>query len=383
MSIKIKHVINHHLIKTKENENYDDYLSNEYIPANDKDNQFVTELQGSYNKKITKVFGVFNSDSGDLKRNEFSTVLQKYLQNPTSQAFLNSTRTLAKSLAFNANKVSSKQGTTCFIHYSDNSNEEEQQDYFFVAILDDVTSFNPVISSKKHIHNPSYTTDSSHGNYKSGSSLDINNIRIAARINLTKYQAILESQQQETQPQEDIEEFNLYISFLSKHNNLTGFFQEFIGCTTPISSKSETQKLVDFISDYLRSKVVNKEISTKDSIIKRNEILNYLNDMVNNKTFFNKEEFACRLDFDNSEEVLAGLDEKQISSGIKIYKSLLKDLSHIHVTDKSTGFELSIPRADIANKQIFKNAKGYVILKNPPETLLEILEFDSDNDSEG
>ena len=182
----------------------------------------LADLNDSYNAKQGKAWGLFHEDSGTYP---FSGWLKAYLDSEDDfAAFSLKAVNQLKTLMEESNL--SVGGHVLFAHY-----QQGMTDYLSIALLhhsDGVAVTDQLeLASAKH--------------------LDLSQLHLAARINLSEWRNNPTSKQ--------------YISFIKGKNGkkVSEYFKDFIGCQEGVDAPTETRTLLKAFSDFVESEDLAEE----------------------------------------------------------------------------------------------------------------------------
>ncbi|WP_462381662.1 nucleoid-associated protein YejK [Pseudomonas sp. Marseille-QA0892] len=176
----------------------------------------LADLNDSYNAKQGKAWGLFHEESGAYP---FSGWLKAYLED--EQPFAPFTRQAVEHLQKLMEESNlSTGGHVLFAHY-----QQGMTDYLAIALL--------------HHSEGVAVTDSL--DVTPAKHLDLSQLHLAARINLSEWQNNKQSRQ--------------YISFIKGKGGkkVSDYFRDFIGCQEGVDAPSETRTLLKAFSDFVES----------------------------------------------------------------------------------------------------------------------------------
>lgn len=176
----------------------------------------LADLNDSYNAKQGKAWGLFHEESGAYP---FSGWLKGYLED--EQPFAPFTRQAVEHLQKLMEESNlSTGGHVLFAHY-----QQGMTDYLAIALL--------------HHSEGVAVTDSL--DVTPAKHLDLSQLHLAARINLSEWQNNKQSRQ--------------YISFIKGKGGkkVSDYFRDFIGCQEGVDAPSETRTLLKAFSDFVES----------------------------------------------------------------------------------------------------------------------------------
>ncbi|NRA83264.1 MAG: nucleoid-associated protein YejK [Gammaproteobacteria bacterium] len=241
MSVTIKHIILHQINTTSEGdvtfEARDEVLS----PTQDVE-LLVSELHRIYNTKQGKGYGFF-VDDGEGER-VFARALSNYLDQDND--FVAFSKQAIKLLQTELSKYNfAEQGYLMLANYTHIASH-----YLFVALISpkDSIAVNDDLDVRSNQH------------------LELNNLQLAARIDLTMWQAEPDSQR--------------FISFIRGRagRKVSDFFLDFMGCKEGFNVKEQNKKLLHAVEDYCDASDLNR--SEKEQY--REKVFNYCKDKIDN-----------------------------------------------------------------------------------------------------
>ena len=189
----------------------------EVLPVNEQSALFVEAVTEAYNRKSNIFWGYFdaNVDSYPLQ-----SMLNDYLQECSSEAFVAfSKRAMGHLQKEIDDKPLATGGYILFVHFI-----EDDMDFVICAILHDKEGF---------------TIDPDTLSLRESPHLDIDQLRVASRINATIWK--------------NSSYDHFYVSFLHTSGDVARYFKEFIGCKEDVSSGDLTQRAIDATRDHLRT----------------------------------------------------------------------------------------------------------------------------------
>lgn len=176
----------------------------------------LADLNDSYNAKPGKGWGYFQEDVRDYPLKGW---LEAYLTDPQDfVAFSSQAVQHLQALMEHSNLATG--GHVLFAHY-----QQGMTEYLIIALL----------------HQTQGISVSDSLELVAGEHLDLSQLHLAARINLSEWQNNARSKQ--------------YISFIKGRNGrkVSDYFRDFIGCQEGVDAPTETQTLLKAFSDYVDS----------------------------------------------------------------------------------------------------------------------------------
>ncbi len=182
----------------------------------------LADLNESYNAKQGKAWGFFHGESGAYP---FSGWLAQYMEG--SQGFTAFSRQAVEHLQKLMEESNlSTGGHVLFAHY-----QQGMTDYLAIALL----------------HHSEGVTVTESLDVAPAKHLDLGQLHLAARINISEWQNNKQSKQ--------------YISFIKGKNGkkVSEYFRDFIGCQEGVDAPGETRTLLKAFSDYVESEDLPEE----------------------------------------------------------------------------------------------------------------------------
>ena len=212
----IRHAIIHLIDKMPDGQPATLQARDTELDASQAIGDLLADLNDSYNHKPNKVWGLFHEESGAYP---FSGWLAAYLDD--KQDFVAFSREAVEHLKGLMESSSlATGGHVLFAQY-----QQGMTDYLMIAILN---------------HGEGVTV-TEHLEVAPACHLDLGQLHLAARINLSEWRTNKQSRQ--------------YISYLPGKGSrkMTGYFGDFIGCQEGVDAKGETRTLLKAFSDYVES----------------------------------------------------------------------------------------------------------------------------------
>ena len=212
----IRHCIVHFIDKKPDGSPAVLHARDAELPVNQAMENLMADLNDSYNAKQGKAWGFFHDESGAYP---FSGWLKGYLDNERDfAAFSRQAVEHLQKLMEESNL--STGGHVLLSHY-----QQGMTDYLAIALL----------------HHSEGVTVTEALEVAPAKHLDLGQLHLAARINLSEWQNNRQSKQ--------------YISFIKGKNGkkVSDYFRDFIGCQEGVDAPSETRTLLKAFSDYVES----------------------------------------------------------------------------------------------------------------------------------
>ena len=218
----IRHCIVHFIDKKPDGSPAVLHARDAELPVNQAMENLMADLNDSYNAKQGKAWGFFHDESGAYP---FSGWLKGYLDNERDfAAFSRQAVEHLQKLMEESNL--STGGHVLLSHY-----QQGMTDYLAIALL----------------HHSEGVTVTEALDVAPAKHLDLGQLHLAARINLSEWQNNRQSKQ--------------YISFIKGKNGkkVSDYFRDFIGCQEGVDAPSETRTLLKAFSDFVESEDLAEE----------------------------------------------------------------------------------------------------------------------------
>jgi nucleoid-associated protein len=180
--------------------------------------------------------------------------------------------------------------------------------------------------------------------------LDMNNLRVAGRVDLTAWQTGVDR----------------YISFLKGRGEVANYFKQFLGCNDVLVALQETQKLVRGLENFAAQQCL--EAGARDKLFEQAH--NYLDELRRDGSPVKIEAFANRLWPDSPEDLKTVLadEELQLSDGFIPDRRAIKGLVKFKGT--SAHWTLEFDRRGLRIGDIkYDRPSNTLILSNIPTAL--------------
>ncbi|KHL71020.1 nucleoid-associated protein NdpA [Pseudomonas flexibilis] len=218
----IRHCIVHFIDKKPDGSPAVLHARDAELPVNQAMENLMADLNDSYNAKQGKAWGFFHDESGAYP---FSGWLKGYLDN--QQDFAAFSRQAVEHLQKLMEESNlSTGGHVLLSHY-----QQGMTDYLAIALL----------------HHSEGVTVTEALDVAPAKHLDLGQLHLAARINLSEWQSNRQSKQ--------------YISFIKGKNGkkVSDYFRDFIGCQEGVDAPSETRTLLKAFSDFVEQEDLAEE----------------------------------------------------------------------------------------------------------------------------
>ncbi|MBD1550988.1 nucleoid-associated protein YejK [Pseudomonas typographi] len=292
----------------------------------------LADLNESYNAKQGKAWGLFHGESGAYP---FSGWLKAYLEDEQDfTAFtVEAVQHLQKLMEESNLSVG---GHVLFAHY-----QQGMTDYLAIALLHH--SEGVAVNAELDV------TPSRH--------LDLSQLHLAARINLSEWRNNLQSKQ--------------YISFIKGKNGkkVSDYFRDFIGCQEGIDGPGETRTLLKAFSDYVESEDLPEEAARE----KTNTLVAYATTQSKLGEPVTLEELSELIDEDRPRAFYEHIRNKDygLSPEIPADKRTLNQFRRF--TGRAEGLSISFEAHLLGSKIEYDEEAGTLTIKGVPTQLADQL----------
>jgi len=302
------------------------------LSASEAIEHLLSDLNDSYNAKQGKAWGLFHGESGAYP---FSGWLKGYLDD--EQDFTAFTRTAVEHLQKLMEESNlSTGGHVLFAHY-----QQGMTEYLAIALLhhSDGVAVNAELD----------VTPSRH--------LDLGQLHLAARINLSEWKNNLNSKQ--------------YISFIKGKNGkkVSEYFRDFIGCQEGVDGPGETRTLLKAFSDFVESEDLPEESARE----KTQTLVDYATSQTKMGEPVGLEELSSLIDEERPKAFYDHIRNKDygLSPEIPADKRTLNQFRRF--TGRAEGLSISFEAHLLGSKVEYDEEAGTLIIKGLPTQLIDQL----------
>ncbi len=290
------------------------------------------DLNDSYNAKQGKAWGLFHGESGAYP---FSGWLKRYLDE--EQSFTAFSRTAVEHLQKLMEESNlSTGGHVLFAHY-----QQGMTDYLAIALLHH--SEGVAVDAELEV------TPSRH--------LDLSQLHLAARINLSEWQNNPNSKQ--------------YISFIKGKNGkkVSDYFRDFIGCQEGVDGPGETRTLLKAFSDFVESEDMAEEVARE----KTQALVDYATTQTKQGEPVTLDELSSLIDEDRPRAFFEHIRNKDygLSPEIPADKRTLNQFRRF--TGRAEGLSISFEAHLLGSKVEYDEEAGTLVIKGLPTQLIDQL----------
>lgn len=296
------------------------------IQVNASSQRLIDHLHKLYSERPGKGYGKFEDDEINFPMSRF---VREHFINRTTE-FLPISTLMMEHLQFRAgNEQLATGGYVLIAHVNNGAN-----DFLLVAIVTEVlgTAINEGLEIIDTVH------------------LDMSNLRVAGRVDLSSWQAAGER----------------YISFLKGRGEVANYFKQFLGCNDVLVHLHETQKLIAGLESFATSQQL--ESAERDTLFEN--AYGYLDQLSRNHETINLEAFANRLWPDEPEVLRVALssDELQLADGFIPDRRAIKSL--VKFKASSAHWKVEFDRRGLRNGDIaYDRDQNKLVLSNIPAAL--------------
>ncbi|MFR0674868.1 nucleoid-associated protein YejK [Enterobacterales bacterium AW_CKDN230030176-1A_HGKHYDSX7] len=302
------------------------------LTGSDAIEHLLADLNDSYNAKQGKAWGLFHGESGAYP---FSGWLKQYLEG--QQDFTAFSKQAVEHLqALMEESNLSTGGHVLFAHY-----QQGMTEYLAIALLHH--SDGVAVSDTLDV------TPSRH--------LDLGQLHLAARINLSEWQNNAQSKQ--------------YISFIKGRNGkkVSEYFRDFIGCQEGVDGPGETRTLLKAFSDFVEQEDLPEEAARE----KTQTLVDYATSQTKRGEPVTLEELSSLIDEDRPKAFFDHIRHQDygLSPEIPADKRTLNQFKRF--TGRAEGLSISFESHLLGSKIEYDEEAGTLVIKGLPTQLVDQL----------
>lgn len=302
------------------------------LAASDAIENLLADLNDSYNAKQGKAWGFFHGESGAYP---LSGWLKQYLE--AEKDFTAFSRLAVEHLQKLMEESNlSTGGHILFAHY-----QQGMTDYLAIALL----------------HHSEGVAVDAELDVKPSRHLDLGQLHLAARINLSEWKNNQSSKQ--------------YISFIKGKNGkkVSDYFRDFIGCQEGVDGPGETRTLLKAFSDFVESEDLPEESARE----KTQTLVDYATTQTKLGEPVTLEELSSLIDEDRPKAFYDHIRNKDygLSPEIPADKRTLNQFRRF--TGRAEGLSISFEAHLLGDRVEYDEAAGTLIIKGLPTTLVDQL----------
>ena len=335
--MSLQHCIVHFIDKKPDDSPAVVNTRSESLPHSSALEHLLVDINDSYNSKPTKAWGFFKANSTESPLSDW---LNDYLAEKTdfTQFSHNALEHLKKQL--DADNITLS-GNVLFAHY-----KQGMTDYLTIAVL-------------QHNEGMVITTDL---DVDSARHLDLSQMHLATRINLSEWQNNSQSKQ--------------YISYLKGKNGkkVIEGFRDFLGCEDGVDGPSETRTLLKAFSDFVES----EDLAEEQAREKTNNLISYANTQSRKGEVVSIEGLSEALDEENPQAFYNHIRNKDygLSPEIPADKRTLNAFHRF--TGRAEGISISFESHLLGSKVEYDEARDMLIIRQLPTQLKDQLKRNKD-----
>lgn len=297
----------------------------------------LADLNDSYNAKQGKAWGFFHEESGAYP---FSGWLKAYLEGGEFAPFTRQAAEHLQKLMDESNL--STGGHVLFAHY-----QQGMTDYLAIALL----------------HHSEGVTVTESLELAPARHLDLGQLHLAARINLSEWRNNAQSKQ--------------YISFIKGKNGkkVSDYFRDFIGCQEGVDAPGETRTLLKAFSDF----VEQEDLAEEQAREKTKTLVDYATTQAKLGEAITLEELSGLIDEDRPRAFFEHIRNKDygLSPEIPPDKRTLSQFQRF--TGRAEGLSISFEAHLLGSKIEYDESRDMLIIRQVPTQLKDQLKRRKDN----
>ncbi|BBT18587.1 nucleoid-associated protein YejK [Metapseudomonas otitidis] len=297
----------------------------------------LADLNDSYNAKQGKAWGFFHEESGAYP---FSGWLKAYLEGGEFAPFTRQAAEHLQKLMDESNL--STGGHVLFAHY-----QQGMTDYLAIALL----------------HHSEGVTVTESLELAPARHLDLGQLHLAARINLSEWRNNAQSKQ--------------YISFIKGKNGkkVSDYFRDFIGCQEGVDAPGETRTLLKAFSDF----VEQEDLAEEQAREKTRTLVDYATTQAKLGEAITLEELSGLIDEDRPRAFFEHIRNKDygLSPEIPPDKRTLSQFQRF--TGRAEGLSISFEAHLLGSKIEYDEGRDMLIIRQVPTQLKDQLKRRKDN----
>ncbi|MDG9785067.1 nucleoid-associated protein YejK [Metapseudomonas otitidis] len=291
----------------------------------------LADLNDSYNAKQGKAWGFFHEESGAYP---FSGWLKAYLEGGEFAPFTRQAAEHLQKLMDESNL--STGGHVLFAHY-----QQGMTDYLAIALL----------------HHSEGVTVTESLELAPARHLDLGQLHLAARINLSEWRNNAQSKQ--------------YISFIKGKNGkkVSDYFRDFIGCQEGVDAPGETRTLLKAFSDF----VEQEDLAEEQAREKTKTLVDYATTQAKLGEAITLEELSGLIDEDRPRAFFEHIRNKDygLSPEIPPDKRTLSQFQRF--TGRAEGLSISFEAHLLGSKIEYDEGRDMLIIRQVPTQLKDQL----------
>lgn len=335
-NLEIKHFVIHQLLKEATIRNVVSKKAKSLIPIGEKEKMFLGNLDKSYHKKSSPIYGIFANEDPTFK-----DFLLKYIDS-TDDFYDFSVNVMDHYKKILEKTIAATGGYLILCEYS---NKTTGKDLLLVLMINNKEGY--VVNEK----------DLTLENIKN---LDLSRVDVACLINLTDWKNI--------EDEDTSSDRQTYLSFVKGMKQVSYYFMTFIDVDNKKTTTESTNRLIIAFDDYSEQKAWDRDTKIK----MRNSVFDYCRECIATKKEILLKRISTIIDPENFEdfEDFATEEKYRVSSIISGDKSKMKILRYISYKDDE--LKLEFDSSLLMNKTIYLDEKtNKLTIKNIPKELVD------------
>lgn len=341
-NLEIKHFVIHQLLKEATIRNVVSKKAKTLIPIGEKEKMFLGNLDKSYHKKSSPIYGIFANEEPTFK-----DFLIEYIDS-TGDFYDFSVNVMDHYKKILERTIAATGGYLILCEYS---NKTTGKDLLLVLMINNKEGY--VVNEK----------DLTLENIKN---LDLSRVDVACLINLTDWKNI--------EDEDTSSDRQTYLSFVKGMKQVSYYFMTFIDVDNKKTTTESTNRLLKAFEEYS----VEKSWDRNTKIQNRNAVFDYCHKCIDNKKEILLNRISQIIDPDNPEgfEDYATEEAHKVSSIISGDKTKMRKLKY--VTYNGDNLKLEFDSSLLMDKRIHLDelSKKLTIKDVPQELIDKIKSFD-------
>lgn len=334
-NLEIKNFVIHQLLKDAGTRVVQSKQAKKLIAISEKEKTFLTNLDKSYHKKSSPIYGIFANEKPNFKNDLISYSTDEFTFYDFSISVMNYYKEILE------NTPAATGGYMILCEYT---NKSTLKDLLLVLMINNKEGYvvNEVNLTLEDIKN-----------------LDLNRVDVACLINLTEWKNIEEELDTDRQT---------YLSFVKGMKQVSYYFMTFVDVDNKKTSTESTNNLIKAFDEYSTEKEWDRDTKIK----KRNQIFEYSHECMATKKEILLKRISTILDPENPEdfENFSTEEGRKVSSVISGDKSKMKVFKYLTYSDESLKIEFD--SALLLNETIhYDKLSNKLTIKNLPKELVD------------
>jgi nucleoid-associated protein len=334
-NLEIKNFVIHQLLKDAGTRVVKSKQAKKLITINEKEKTFLNNLDKSYHKKSSPIYGIFANERPNFKNDLISYSNNEFTFYDFSISVMNYYKEILE------NTPAATGGYMILCEYT---NKSTLKDLLLVLMINNKEGYvvNEIDLTLDDIKN-----------------LDLNRVDVACLINLTEWKNIEEELETDRQT---------YLSFVKGMKQVSYYFMTFVDVDNKKTSTESTNNLIKAFDEYSTEKKWDRDTKIK----KRNQIFEYSHECMATKNEILLKRISTILDPENPNdfENFSTEEGRKVSSVISGDKSKMKVFKYLTYSDESLKIEFD--SALLLNETIhYDKVLNKLTIKNLPQELVD------------